>query len=228
MHFTSTDERWMKNWFSAGKCNSFSKTFGLYGKNVAFWWKTSSNLSELHLTVRKIIFKKNNFSEELSFSYFFGTERENFSEPCLFTVDKTEFSHSGSHFWDVFPTISKFLIIFVISVRTFQYLAQNFWRCRQKYILPVRTNIWWRIGFRLQSVTVFHKSLDFTQKIVRLLVKKFSKFAELPLTCPEDQFEEKQLLEGTMFFFISFWNLEWKIFWPGTTLFVHCWQECVF
>ena len=83
-----------------------------------------------------------------------------------------------------FPTISTFLINFVISVRTFPNLAQNFWRSCQKCILRVRTNIWWRIGFRLESVTVFNKRLDFTQKIVGLLAKKFSTFVRAAFYLP--------------------------------------------
>ena len=69
--------------------------------------------------VRKIILKKNNFSIGLSFSYFFGTEREKCfdqAQPCLFTVDKTEFPNSGAQFWDFFPTFFCSLIFFGILV----------------------------------------------------------------------------------------------------------------
>ena len=119
---------WWKIGFRLQSVTVFQKQLDFTEKSVGFWWKSSSRLSELLLTVRKIILNKNDSSKEFSFSYIFGTEGGNFfdqAERCLFTVDKTEFSLSGSQFWDSNPTMSIFLINFGISVWTFSKFSSK-------------------------------------------------------------------------------------------------------
>ena len=55
---------------------------------------------------------------------------------------------SWAEFWDLIPTILKFLIFSASEYELFPYLAENFRRSCQKCTLRVRTNIWWKIGFR--------------------------------------------------------------------------------
>ena len=110
----------------------------------------------------------------------------------------------GFWFWSSIlrfcPTIPNFLINFRISVRTFPHLAQNIRRSRQKCILREQTTIWWKIGFRLESVTVFHKQLDFTQKIVGLLVKEFRTFVKAAFYLHEGSFWRKAISRKDLVF----------------------------
>ena len=60
--FTCTEEHSMKNWVSAGKCNSFSYTFGLYTKTC---WTFGEEIQHFRqsclLPARRIILKEKNF-----------------------------------------------------------------------------------------------------------------------------------------------------------------------
>ena len=113
------------------------------------------------------------------------------ARPCLFTVDKTAFSNSGAHFWDFFQQFCNFSSISGFQYELLPYVAQNFRYSREKSILRVQAKVWQKIGFRLESVTVFHKHLDFTQKIVGLLVKKFLTFVRAAFYLPGGSFFKK-------------------------------------
>ena len=99
-----------------------------------------------------------------------------------------------------FPAISTFLIKFGISAWTSPYLAQNFRRSRQKCILRVQTTICWKIRFRLEIVAVVQKQLDFTQKLVGLLVKKLSTFVRAAFYLHEGSFWRKAISRKILVF----------------------------
>ena len=225
----------MNNWWKIGyprKCVTFfSKHLDLTVRSVGFWWKSSTSLSKLHLTRTEDHLKKNNFSKNLVFHMFMGLTGENIlmrqhNLVCSF-LTRLSFPILELIFEIFCPQFRIFSSVSGFQYELLPYLAQKFRHSRQEFILRVQTNIRKKTGFRLENVTVFHKHLDFTQKLSDFRWWNSARLSGLPFTCPEDHFEEKQLLERTMFF-IYFWNLEWKIIWPGTTLFVHCWQNCVF
>ena len=179
---------------------------------------------------RQTIWRETIFSKEYSSSYLFVTWRgRNLTTDNLVSALLTRliFSVLELTFEIFFHQIRFFSSISGFQYVLLPFLAQKFRHSRQKCILRAQTNIWRKVVFRLENVIVFHELLDFTQKLVGIWWRISACSSELQFTCPEDHFEEKQLLERTMFF-ICFWNLEWKIILPGTTLFVHCWKDCVF
>ena len=118
---------------------------------------------------RQTIWRETIFSKEWSFSYPFMTYRgKQFDQeqPCLFTVDKTAFSISGAQFEILFQQFWKFSSILGFQYELLPSLAQKIRHSRQKSVLRLQTKIWQKIGFRLQSVTVFsniwtlHKNLS--------------------------------------------------------------------
>ena len=171
MHFTCTDEHLMKNWISAERCNLFFITFGFYEK------KCRILLEEFDKFVRaafgaygRSFWRKTTPRKNLVFHIILGLGGGIFL--IRHNLVCSLLTRLGFDFWSsilrFFPTISNFFVNFGISVWTFPYLAQNFRGSRQKCVLRVQTNIWWKICLRLGSVTNFNN--------IRTLHKKLSDF----------------------------------------------------
>ena len=201
MHFTCTDEHLIKKGVPAVICNSLSKTFGLYTKNCRTSGEEIQHVRQsCILPARRIILKKNNFSKQLCFSNIFETKSGKYfdqEQPCLFTVDKIAFSNSGAQFLVFFSNNFDIFHQFCDFSKNFPYLAQKFRRSRQKGILRVRRNTWWKIGLRLQSVTVFNNIWTLHKYLSDFWLESAARSSELHFTYTEDHFEEKQLLETT-------------------------------
>ena len=67
------------------------------------------------------------------------------------------------HFEIFFQQFQVFSSILGFQYELLPYLAQKFRHSRQKCILRVQTKNWWKIGFRLESVTVSNKIRSLTK-----------------------------------------------------------------
>ena len=151
--------------------------------------------------VRKIILKQNNFSKELSFSYFFGTESEKCfdqAQTFLFTVDKTEFPNSGAQLWYFFPTFSYSLIFFgilvwIVSIFSWKFqeeLSKRHFTCTGEHLMKNS------ISAERCNIS-FHNLCTLRKNGSDFRCKKSASLTELQFTRTEDHFEEKQLLGRT-------------------------------
>ena len=95
-----------------------------------------------------------------------------------------------------------------------------FRRSCQNCNLPVQTNIWWKIGLPLKSVTVFTSFLVFRQKNVSENVRNCpARPSDLHSNRAEKHLENKTNFLEEHDFFKSFWDLEWKSFRHSTKVF---------
>ena len=114
------------------------------------------------------------------------------------------------HNFEIFSTISIFLINFVIWVWTFPYLAPNVRHNRQKCILHVQTNIRWKIGFRIESVTLFNSIRTLHKNLPDCLLGKFGTFVRASFLLYGGSFWENNNCFKKICFFLSLWDLEWR------------------
>ena len=106
---------------------------------------------------------------------------------------------------------------------------QNVGPSRQKCFLRVPMNIWWKIGFPLELVTVFSSLLVSKQKIVSdFRWKRSERLSDPHFICPVDQFEKQYKTLERNWLFLSFLALERKLIWVLVTFYLQCWENCVF
>ena len=78
--------------------------------------------------------------------------------------------------------------------KKFPYLSQNFRRSRQKGILRVRRNTWWKTGLRLQSVTVFNNIWTLHKYLSDFWWESAARSSGLHSTCTRARFEKKTIV----------------------------------
>ena len=103
------------------------------------------------------------------------------------------------------------------------YLAQKFRHSRQKCFLCVQTKIWWKLGFRLESVTVSNKIRTLT-KICRTFGEKFRHVRQGSVFLIRGLVLKKNNCFKKNMFRLSLWDLEWraKKNWLLTIFCPHC------
>ena len=135
--------------------------------------------------------RKTTSRKKLAFPLVFGLRGENIlirRNLVCSLLKRLRFLILELHFEIVFQKFWIFSSLSLFQFELLPYLAQKFRHSRQKCILRVQKNIRWKIGFRLENVTVFHKQLEFTQKLVGLFVKKFSTFVRAAFYLPGGSF----------------------------------------
>ena len=98
----------------------------------------------------------------------------------------------------------------------------------QNCTLPVQTNIWWKTGLPLKSVTVFTSFFVSRQKnVLENGWNRPARPSDLHSNPAEKRFENNTNFLEEHDIFKWFWDLERKNFRLLTNFFLHCWQNCV-
>ena len=141
----------------------------------------------------------------------------------MFTVDKTAFSNSWAPFWGFFQQFRIFSSILGFQYELLPFLAQKFRHCRQKCILRVQTKVWWKIGFRLESVTVSNKILTLHKNLSDFWWKNSARSPGLHFSYTRARFEKITIVSKKLVFFIIMGlRVERKKIWLLTIFCPHC------
>ena len=150
-------------------CNIFFVTFGFYGK------KCRILLQEFDKFVRaafdpygRSFWRKTTSRKNIVFHISLGLRGENIlirHNLVCSLLTRLSFLTLEHHFEISFQQFRIFSSISGFQYELLPFLAQKFRHSRQKCILRVQTKVWWKIGFRLEKVRIFHKHLDSTQKM---------------------------------------------------------------
>ena len=162
--------------------------------------------------VQKIILNKNNFSKNLVFCMFLGLTGENFlirhNRVCSL-LTRVSFPIMELNFEIFFPQFRIFSSVSGFQFELLPYWAQKFRHSRQEFILRVQTKVWWKIGLRLESVTVSIKILTLHKNLSNFWWKISARSPGLHLSYTRARFEKITIVSKKLVF-LSLWDLEWR------------------
>ena len=157
--------------------------------------------------VRKIILKKNNFSKNLVFHMFLGLTGENFlirhNRVCSL-LTRLRFLILELHFEVFFQQSRIFSSILGFQCELLPYSAQKFRNSIQKCILCVQTKVWWKIGLRLESVTVSKKILTLHKNLSNFWWKISARSPGLHFSYTRARFEKITIVSKKLVFFYHY------------------------
>ena len=195
-------------------CNIFFVTFGFYGK------KCRISVEEFDKFVRaafdpygRSFWRKTTSRKNLVFHIILGLRGENIlirHNLVCSLLTRLSFLTLEHHFEISFQQFRIFSSISGFQYELLPFLAQKFRHSRQKCILRVQTKVWWKIGFRLEKVRIFHKHLDSTQKMSDFWWKISARSPGLHFSYTRARFEKITIVSKELVF-LSLWDLEWRV-----------------
>ena len=205
----------------------FVVTFGFYGK------KCRILVEEFDKFVRaafdpygRSFWRKTTSRKNLVFHIILGLRGENIlirHNLVCSLLTRLSFLTLELHFEVFFQQFRIFSSISGFQCEFLPYLAQKFRHSRQKCILRVQTKVWWKIGFRLEQVRIFHEHLDSTQKMSDFWWKISARSPGLHFSYTRARFKKITIVSKELVFFIIMGlRVESKKIWLLTKFCPHC------